>query len=186
MKANSQATEFRNNRRASTLAHLDCRIKSSTSHHTLATHRKDGKLSYHDQLDTAEWQKRRKRILKRDDFMCQGCGCDGLDDHSPTLHVHHRIYIDGYAPWEYHDNFLVTLCNECHTETHARNEVDVYHETRLFKATGLVGDLDPTDLRPCTRCLGAGIFRQWMHIQEGVCFRCRGDRYEKNPNAPPA
>ena len=139
----------------------------------------NNRLAYQQQLNTSEWQKRRKRILERDDFFCRICGVDGLPQNSPTLHVHHTIYIQGYTPWEYLDQFLITLCEECHTKTHDRNEVRVYHETELFKVTGLVGDLDPTALRPCTRCLGAGIFPQWNHIQGGVCFRCRGNRYEK-------
>lgn len=41
---------------------------------------------------------------------------------------------------------------------------------------------------PCQRCKGAKIFEQYLHIQNGFCFRCRGtgiesaetDRSEKN------
>ena len=65
--------------------------------------------TYSDKLKDPRWQKKRLKILERDDFKCISCG----DDKS-TLHVHHRIYISNNDPWDYEDETLVTLCEKCH------------------------------------------------------------------------
>ena len=55
------------------------------------------------------WQKRRLEILERDDWACQKCF-----DPDSTLHVHHRYYEKDKEPWEYPDDALITLCEDCH------------------------------------------------------------------------
>jgi len=68
---------------------------------------------YEELLDTPEWGFRRNQILERDDHHCQECcSRDG------TLHVHHRYYLKGKKPWDYPDEALVTLCEDCHKYTH--------------------------------------------------------------------
>ena len=67
------------------------------------------KKNYSDLLRDPRWQKKRLQILERDDFTCQGCG-----DKENTLHVHHKYYTYGKKPWEYSDQILITLCNNCH------------------------------------------------------------------------
>ncbi len=59
------------------------------------------------------WQKKRLEILSRDNFKCLGC-----DDGNKTLNVHHRIYITGREPWDYHESLLATLCEDCHKDIH--------------------------------------------------------------------
>lgn len=71
------------------------------------------KQKYSEQIKSPKWQKRRLDILNRDNFTCQICGCK-----DKTLHVHHTIYIPGRNIWEYEDNQLVTLCEDCHSEEH--------------------------------------------------------------------
>jgi len=66
-------------------------------------------LSYSEKLRDPRWQKKRPEILQRDDFHCRQCG-DGLT----TLHVHHCFYRQGFEPWDYPDESLVTLCANCH------------------------------------------------------------------------
>jgi hypothetical protein len=34
-------------------------------------------------------------------------------------------------------------------------------------------------LTPCARCHGAGGFPEYRHVQNGVCFRCHGSRYDE-------
>jgi len=65
--------------------------------------------TYLAKLRDPRWQKKRLKILERDEWTCQICG-----DSESTLHVHHRRYIVGREPWEYHDGCLVTLCEGCH------------------------------------------------------------------------
>lgn len=65
------------------------------------------KMSYAEKLKDPRWQKKRLKILERDDFTCQNCA-----DKTKTLHVHHLKY-DG-EPWEIDSHYLVTLCESCH------------------------------------------------------------------------
>lgn len=72
-------------------------------------------MNYGEQLKDPRWQKRRLEIMQRDNFTCQKCG-NGLND-GVSLNVHHLVYRK-CQPWEYLDYELVTLCENCHHETH--------------------------------------------------------------------
>ncbi|MFD3003102.1 hypothetical protein ACFS7Z_22255 [Pontibacter toksunensis] len=85
------------------------------------------------------------------------------------MQVHHVCYIRNRLPWEYSNNYLVTLCNWCHWEFHQEYKVYVLEEDEESLAAGM---------EPCPKCHGTGSFPEYSHIQEGVCFRCGGDRYE--------
>jgi glutaredoxin len=67
-------------------------------------------MNYIEKLKDPRWQKKRLKIFERDDWQCTHC-------HSTekTLHVHHIDYEKGLEPWEYKDEMLQTLCEECHT-----------------------------------------------------------------------
>lgn len=67
--------------------------------------------TYSEKLKDPRWQKRRLDILSRDEFSCCACG-----DATKTLHVHHKWYDRSKEPWEYPDECLVTLCEDCHIE----------------------------------------------------------------------
>ncbi len=64
--------------------------------------------TYSQKLKDPRWQKRRLKILERDNWACQTCG-----DTEETLHVHHLWYEDG-EPWDSPDEALQTLCASCH------------------------------------------------------------------------
>lgn len=51
----------------------------------------------------------RLEILKRDDWQCQRC-----QSKKKTLEVHHLYYLLGLMIWEYPDDALIVLCNDCH------------------------------------------------------------------------
>lgn len=68
---------------------------------------------YQDILNTEEWDEKRSEILERDNFTCARCG-----DQGGELHVHHKWYKRGVAPWQYPDSCYETLCSECHSEEH--------------------------------------------------------------------
>ena len=59
------------------------------------------------------WQKKRLEIMQRDNFTCCKCGCTHKE-----LQVHHIKYIKGRKPWEYDNEDLITLCNDCHERHH--------------------------------------------------------------------
>lgn len=74
----------------------------------------DRRPTYGELLRHPKWQRRRLEIMSRDGFRCTKCSAD-----DKTLNVHHRIYHKGAAPWEYQDDELATLCEDCHQGEHA-------------------------------------------------------------------
>lgn len=88
-----------------------------------------------------------------------------------SLHVHHKFYILDKLPWEYTDDSLIVLCNWCHW---------VYHENNIVPVFKSLDDkLEQVDMTPCSRCHGAGLFPEYKHVESGICFRCKGKRYEQ-------
>lgn len=69
------------------------------------------------------WEERRLEIIERDDYECQCCGATADD---ALLQVHHRYYEEGLLPWEYPDDALVTLCEECHKDIHKNSRMEIY------------------------------------------------------------
>jgi hypothetical protein len=81
---------------------------------------KDYKSEYAEKLKDPRWQKMRLAILSRDEWTCQRCG-----NKDETLHVHHKWYERGCAPWEYPLESLITFCCTCHeSETSLRKDID--------------------------------------------------------------
>ena len=76
-------------------------------------------MTYDEQLQDPRWFARRKQILERDDFCCQDCLRAGR---YISLHVHHKSYVTGWMAWEYPDEYLITLCDECHEKIHGLTE----------------------------------------------------------------
>lgn len=58
--------------------------------------------------------------MTRDNFSCKQCGRSALD--GTILNVHHIKYKRGAKPWEYADEDLITLCEECHHATHEQKK----------------------------------------------------------------
>jgi hypothetical protein len=74
--------------------------------------------SYAKKYADPRWRAKRTEILERDDHHCQGCMASDV-----TLHVHHRYYRWGNDPWDYPNDALVTLCEDCHEgETEVRSD----------------------------------------------------------------
>ena len=61
-----------------------------------------------------KWFKKRKVILKRDEFTCAMCG------DKEELTIHHTYYESGRHVWDYPNGTLKTFCRTCH---------DFYHNT---------------------------------------------------------
>ena len=88
-----------------------------------------------------------------------------------TLQVHHKQYITGLYAWEYNENDLVTLCSECHLKVHK------YLPTKVYAKVGDI--LRVMNYTPCHRCNGTGYFPQYRYVENGICFRCHGERFEE-------
>ncbi|KAB7726641.1 hypothetical protein F5984_23730 [Rudanella paleaurantiibacter] len=83
------------------------------------------------------------------------------------LHVHHRYYQKKRLPWEYMNDALMTLCWSCHEELHKNEKVPYLDEEGK--------EID--NLTPCPKCYGAGRFPEFRHVQNGICFDCKGAKY---------
>lgn len=73
-------------------------------------------MTYEEKLKSPKWQKKRLEIMQRDNFTCVVCG-RGIKDDTP-LQVHHLKYLKNVEPWNYADDYLITLCDECHSKVH--------------------------------------------------------------------
>jgi hypothetical protein len=64
-------------------------------------------IAYSDKLKNPKWQKKRLKVLERDNWTCTLCG-----DTETTLNVHHKKYKG--EPWDIDDSELKTYCYYCH------------------------------------------------------------------------
>ena len=85
-------------------------------------------LSYEDLLKTEEWREKRQKILNRDNNKCVYCG------KTHNLQVHHKYYSkypNGFRvyPWNYPDDALITLCDECHKKVQSKKKIKTYYRS---------------------------------------------------------
>ena len=73
--------------------------------------------TYFEKLKDPRWQRKRLEIMQRDEFVCKICY-----DGESTLNVHHCYYGKKRDPWDYDDDHLMTLCEECHKDVEAKRE----------------------------------------------------------------
>lgn len=82
------------------------------------------KNNYYELLKHPQWQKKRLKILERDNWTCQFC-----EETEKELQIHHKHYEYNKNPWDYEDEFLIKLCKSCHeNET---NEMKKYQSLFL-------------------------------------------------------
>ena len=74
--------------------------------------------TYSEKLRDPRWQKLRLEIMSRDEFKCRLCRKE-----DKTLNVHHSYYAKGANPWDYPNEFLVTVCEKCHQLIEYRREL---------------------------------------------------------------
>lgn len=80
------------------------------------------------------------------------------------LNVHHTYYKEGKLPWEYEDDSMITLCEDCHAEIHEKEQIlylDKNGHPRL-------------DLSYCQKCSGTGYIPMYNYYYNGICFNCDG------------
>lgn len=101
------------------------------------------RISYRDLLRDPRWQKRRLEVLQAADWRCSRCR-----SHKTNLQVHHRRYIRGLMPWDYTDEQLVVLCDDCHELQHLPKPTadDEWRESQIEKLElALAATKDPTE-----------------------------------------
>ena len=88
--------------------------------------------TYDNLLQDERWQNKRNEILQRDKHKCSYCGSDiNLQEH----HKYYNKYPDGKKvnPWDYPNDALITLCNDCHKEVHKNKKIKTYYRSRKIK-----------------------------------------------------
>lgn len=66
-------------------------------------------MTYAEKLRDPRWQRKRLETMGRDGWACQRCHSD-----SKPLNVHHIHYAASGNPWDASNEWLVTLCEDCH------------------------------------------------------------------------
>jgi hypothetical protein len=87
---------------------------------------------------------------------------------SKSLHVHHKCYRKGVKIWDQADNEYLTLCNVCHKIVHSNERIPFFNERN---------ELDHF-LTPCSRCGGIGYLPEYKKVEGGICFQCRGNKFQ--------
>ena len=62
------------------------------------------------------WQRKKRRILRRDKYLCQNCMRYGR--HRERTDVHHIIHADERPDLWFDNDNLVSLCRGCHNKMH--------------------------------------------------------------------
>ena len=84
--------------------------------------------SYASKLKHPNWQKKRLLILSRDNWTCLDCRSK-----DKQLHVHHLVYNKNGNPWDVPDDWLVTVCFDCHKRRHSKNKILNKKISKVFK-----------------------------------------------------
>lgn len=82
------------------------------------------------------------------------------------LNVHHKYYVNGLNPWDYPDEDLITLCEECHKKRH-QNRIPIYRNLQIKDIIG--------HWNTCPKCNGSGYLPEFHYYENGICFRCYGE-----------
>jgi hypothetical protein len=97
-------------------------------------------------LRDPRWQKKRLKVMELVNFTCEDCGTD-----TETLNVHHSYYEKGLAPWDYPDQSLHCLCDDCHkkAEDHKvaiHRKMGALDLTRDTEILGYLSAIEMSDL----------------------------------------
>ena len=81
--------------------------------------------SYKEDLNDERWKRKREKILKIHSYRCP-CGS------RENLQIHHKYYNkypDGSwaRAWDYPDNALMVLCDDCHKKYHKNHKSPIYY-----------------------------------------------------------
>lgn len=110
------------------------------------------KQTWYEFLKHPKWQRKRLEIMERAGFECEECGVD-----NETLNVHHGYYEKGLKPWEYPDETLSCLCEDCHKRIQAlclelKRRIGLFKPCDLERLNGyakamrMLDDEQPVDL----------------------------------------
>lgn len=120
IKIKNKMSSDRVNRPDSSLSHKHANTMTSETENQQSN-------EYNQLLLRPEWRRKREVIITRDGNRCVNCGS------ANNLQVHHRQYhrligTGSYKkPWNYKDQYLITLCLDCHKAGHKYFKVPVFN-----------------------------------------------------------
>jgi hypothetical protein len=118
-------------------------------------------IPYWQLLRDPRWQRKRLEVMERAEFACEECSSA-----TDTLNVHHRHYVKGRKPWEYGDDELRCLCENCHRIIGAKIEEaqqligsvsQFYLEEFIGFMRGSIALHNPDECSVLADCLGVSI-----------------------------
>ena len=89
-----------------------------------------------------DWDTRRKRVYRRDEYSCNNCAREGGPHGDHELHAHHIVPIASGGT--HNETNLVTLCKACHRSIHNKNYKAPTH-AGLPEQTGYNVEYEPMD-----------------------------------------
>lgn len=93
-------------------------------------------------LNAKKWKRKRLRIIRRDNGQCTVCGS------KEKLCVHHTYYYDdNRPPWDYSDESLITLCEDCHNKWHREHNSILLDPTKSIKKAKVIKIEQLSDLK---------------------------------------
>jgi len=66
-----------------------------------------------------KWEEKRKKILRRDGYLCRECSRYGRT--TPATTVHHILLLEKRPDLKLNSINLISLCESCHNQMHDRN-----------------------------------------------------------------
>jgi hypothetical protein len=139
--------------------------------------------AYAELLKDPRWQKKRLEIFERDGWACRYCG-----NSKQTLVVHHKDYLPNLEPWDYLDDWLITLCEECHELERGRHFIEerLLHHLRmgfnLLQLSILTGSLERVGKYANIANLSEYIIETTTPpLLEDSCHRCLETINGRNP-----
>jgi 5-methylcytosine-specific restriction endonuclease McrA len=97
-------------------------------------------LSIKEQYEHPLWQKKKYEIYERDGWICRCCGKD-YRELAVQLHAHHLYYDRNFLLWEYDNESIVTLCENCHIKLLP----DLKKLAGILAFEILIGNIDAVD-----------------------------------------
>lgn len=76
------------------------------------------------------WVHKRKKILRRDKYLCQVCKRYGKSREADT--VHHIYPAEDYPELIWKDDNLISLCHKCHNSMHDRTTNELTNEGKAL------------------------------------------------------
>ena len=85
----------------------------------------------------------------------------------PRLNVHHKVYFRNRMLWDYPDDCLVTLCENCHHYIHSLSDIGVpIIEDNSAGQTVLIGKTKPKPYKPKLNHTDLGTFKPLSLVKE--------------------